>query len=303
MLDTRIAHNLVRENLAKLVKSPKAVIERAYRLTFDQIEKLSRRRTLSSRDLRRVVESNVLQKLRDRNYTAFVSTVNGSPILHCTCNAGDSVTGLVTISFCMRLTDGHCFEKSVACITPHAIARYVQRSGIEDFKAVFASLTVALGLTHALRDSFAKTDCKQIAIPAGDGLFVGGFGNYMPDKFKAHNDGVDPQLQAALTPDQSKVYLELSTWFVPGANDRDTHWRGVKTYFGLKLRKLDKVPAEELISEACLTANRMVKAPTIVACFPFLANEHSKRTDIVDQHWRMARMQANKAESKHLEVV
>ncbi|WP_168788835.1 hypothetical protein [Paraburkholderia aromaticivorans] len=97
-------------------------------------------------------------------------------------------------------------------------------------------------------------------------------------------------------PESRQLYLELSTWFIPCANGRETPWRKVKAYYGMKLRKLDHLPDTELVNEVRQTASRMVTSPTISECFPFLQNAHTRKADIVETTWHLARKQASQRE-------
>ena len=159
---------------------------------------------------------------------------------------------------------------------------------------------MALLVAESLRSSFIDAGCKQVAIPAGDGLFVGQLKEEVPEQRDPRAPHAADNFPAERLPNSSRLCLELSTWFVPGGNGRESPWRKVKTYYGMKLRKLDNLPAAELCSELRQTTSRMVTAPTITECFPFLQDAHERRDDIVEATWRMARKQASQPERASL---
>ncbi|MGB8420163.1 hypothetical protein HHL24_27070 [Paraburkholderia sp. RP-4-7] len=300
MLDARVAHNIVKDNLPLYVEEPQTLITRAFNFTFDHINALRRRGDLTSRNLRRMVERRVLPTLNARGYGAWLSDVDGTPVLHCVVTAGNATLGLLSHGFVIRLTDGRCIDKSRISITPHAIARFLQRTDNPDFKSIIRSLKVALLVAESLRTSFIDAGCKQVAIPAGDGLFVGQFKEEVPEQRDPRAPHTTGDLPAERLPDSGHLCLELSTWFVPGGNGRESPWRRVKTYYGMKLRKLDNLPASELCNELRQTTSRMLTAPTITECFPFLQDAHERRDDIVETTWRMARKQASQPEPASL---
>jgi hypothetical protein len=296
MLDSRVAHNIVRENLPLFAKEPEVVIARAFNITFGEIDKIRRRGGLTSRDLRRHVERRVLPTLKTRGYSAWLDDVDEAPVLHCVATAGNATQGLLAVGFGMRLTDGQCFEKSLVSITPHAIARFLQRTDTVDFKTVIASIEVALCIAQSLRSSFLRAGCRQVGIPAGDGLFVGEFKEQVQEAISPRAPHSTVDLRGESVRDSKQLYLELSTWFIPCANGRETPWRKVKAYYGMKLRKLDHLPLTELCDEVRQTASRIVTSPTIAECFPFLQKPHTRRTDALETTWNLARRQAAQPE-------
>ncbi|WP_143327058.1 hypothetical protein [Paraburkholderia hospita] len=83
-------------------------------------------------------------------------------------------------------------------IKPHAIARLMQRAGPTDFSAVRLPVLDALTTAFSLGPKILSAGWRQVGIPASGGVFAG------------H--------------DNDRGTLELSTWFIPGANGRVSRW-------------------------------------------------------------------------------
>lgn len=263
MCNTRLAHNIVRDHLPLVARDGRELVPRYSEIVRRIVLPHLVTRTVCARDMRRLGQRKVLPALKSKGFIATLIDVDGNPCVRGMVTAVDD-RGLFAVRLTLNLTTGAGEAISVAAVTTHAMARFLQRTNSTDFFAMFNTAKAALAVACTLREAFVETECKQVAVPAGDGVFVG---------------VIDREM------------IQLSTWFIPEANGRASPWRSVRTYFGMQLRRLDKLSERELLNEACETAQRMITTPTIADCFPFLQDEHTYSEDHMDTTWKLARAQ------------
>jgi hypothetical protein len=294
MLDSRVAHNIVRNSLPMVGCDPRQAIIRALAFTTAQLSRVRTSGGLTTRDLRRKIEKRVIPNLKAHGNTVGLIEIDGAPVLQWVFICGDSTSGLLALGFGVRVTDCKPIGLSLVSITPHAIARFLQRTGNPEFLSVAqTTLHATLAAACILRKAFFDAGCKQVAIPAGDGLFVGEFN----DKLPVALDDLPHDIRACFVNRNRHFNFELGTWFVPCLNGRDSRWRQVNDYFGPRMRLLDRLPAPALLLEIEQTERHMMTSPTISERFPHLRKPYERREDSEEMTWLMARQQAQQGES------
>ncbi|WP_321935506.1 hypothetical protein [Paraburkholderia sp. J8-2] len=267
MLDVRVAHAMSKAGVEFHLDDPKAILMRASAVVSKLLMPLLYRRP-SARDLRRHADRVIIPELTRMRVSAGLSESSGTPFLHCVAIAGNESEGVSVMEFTLALAcpKRGCFRTLVS-MSPHAIARLIQRARFDSFRAAMPSIYTALNAATQLRDTFLDLGCIQAAVPAAGGLFVGD-----------------------VLSDES---LELGSWFVPGESNGHSRWDNLHRLMGNMAGSDGYLRSSDVGFDAELAAIdlRLRECPLLESRFPFLFQHYERRVNPLDERWRLARRQ------------
>jgi hypothetical protein len=196
-VDVRVAHNLARDGLHQQRQPLRDIAAKALVALKGLYTQLPRDK--SARSLRRNLPKHLNRLSRTLEADVWIQEANGALFLlfQRTTIADDGVCSHHFVIDCQNWTVSH---KPMVRITPHALARLMQRRGTMDFDDVRVPVAEAVGRAMSLMQQVSDDGWRQYGIPSCGGLFVG-------------------QMDADET-------LELSTWFVPGLTGQASRWEG-----------------------------------------------------------------------------
>lgn len=154
-------------------------------------------------------------------------------------------------------------------ISPHAIARCLQRVGTMDVSAIREPISLALGFSIPLMSVSQKENWKQFAVPVREGLFLGDSGpdgwvirTYISRKPHEHESGWDKYLN---------LFPEIPRWNVDDLKNVAVSGRWM---------------SEQLIA--------LRKERPIVDRVSRLAKQYERRDDKQGELWRKAKNQRHR---------
>jgi hypothetical protein len=196
-VDARVAHSLARQGLHQQRQPLREIAAKALVALKSLYTQLPRDK--SARSLRRNLPKHLDRLSRMLEADVWLQELNSAVCLifqHTT--IGDE--GVVSHNFVIDCTSWTVAHKPMVRITPHALARLMQRRGTMEFDDVRIPVAEAVGRAMSLLQEVRDDGWRQYGIPSCGGLFVG-------------------QMDAEET-------LELSTWFVPGLTGQTSRWEG-----------------------------------------------------------------------------
>jgi hypothetical protein len=267
-VDPRVAHGRARYDLGK---DPRMFAEHVERQVDDLICSFTR-------DIKGIPKKRALMRLIDRR---IAPALNRMGINTRVIQNGEHPDGMLS-SYATRSPEhgihhnAHFFlvdnyeqrRFPLIRITPHALARCMQRNGVMKLEDIETQTWLALHMAPALR-SLAKIEgWQQMGIPVGDGIFVGSF-----------ND---------------RGRLTLSTYFQPMTNGRRSRWAAYKETLGdvppmnANEARIGDKPKEWV---AARVADLLGERP-LSERFPFLKEPYEHCEDPLDIRWVAARQAA-----------
>lgn len=269
LLDHRVAHAKAKAGLMAIRQDPD-VLSQKVRRAIGEACPLRRIIRSGTRDLRRHLERKLIPALARLEVFATVESATGGLMVRGRAFAGNADCGFKVISFrldCRRWLF-NCSDLMI--IRPHAIARLMQRTGTLDFADVIPVLIEAVDVAFMFRKIYACEGWKQVGVPAGGGLFVG----------SVEHGGV----------------IEIGSWFVPGANGRQSRWTDFANYLGARLGETGTGLPEssDSLRAAFEMHDRVLARGAIVERFPFLARPHVRMKDPLSDHWYVAKAKSHR---------
>lgn len=268
-MDIRVAHWQAQQLLKMIESDPELLAAQAFTLALGECEGLWRRKE-SRRNVRRHFERKVVPVLRAQlRFSGAILDYDGDPVYH-----GFAFVGSPTIGFAYRLivfniANGGWNTYDPVVIKPHAIDRLIQRTNAQRPEDYLPELMGAVIVGESIRFQYMKLSCAQVAVPGGEGLFVG---------------------------ERNGNQLILNTWFAPGANDRPSKWDGIQGLFAqhIGLVRIDDPTSIAPMLRKVLGAQfEMQGNPSISERFPFLLKPHAFVEDPLDKVWEKALQQSS----------
>lgn len=225
------------------------------------------KRGMTKRAMVRHLEGYVLPALRKIGVSAWLCEEDGRVCVRAAkvlCDTEHGLRGLMYSSG--HAAAGRVHTLTWFTITPHAIARCLQRNGVIKLAEILDELHVAAGLADKMVSLCALTGWTQAFVPTRRGIFVG---------------EIDRQHG-----------LVMRTYFQPGANGRESKWTEL----------LDALPSFELAGATFdLEAYRKLlftwveqNALEMKARFPFMQRPYENADDPTDAVWSAAREAAER---------
>jgi hypothetical protein len=267
LLDHRVAHARAKAGLKAIRQDPE-VLRRKVRGAIGQTCPLRQVMRCGTRDLRRHLERKLIPALARLDVFATIETAERGLMVMGTAFAGNEDSGFKVISMRLDCTTWYFNCRDLMIIRPHAVARLMQRSGTLDFAQVMPVLIEAIDVAFTFRATYLDEAWQQVGVPAGGGLFVGSI--------------------------EAGDVIDISSWFVPGANDRKSRWTEYVGYLGARLGVAGAgLPdSRDSLQLATEMHERVLARGSIIERFPFLARPHVRTQDPLNDRWYVAREQA-----------
>jgi hypothetical protein len=269
LLDHRVAHAKAKAGLTAIRQDPE-VLSRKVRSVIGEACPMRQIMRCGTRDLRRHLERKLIPALARLEVFATVEPAPGGLMVRGTAFAGNADCGFKVISFRLDCRNWLFNCSDLMIIRSHAVARLMQRSGTLDFADVIPVLIEAVDIAFMFRTTYVGEGWRQVGVPAGGGLFVGSI----------ETGGV----------------IDLGSWFVPGANGRQSRWTNFASYLGARLGEsgagLPKL--SDSLQAACDMHDRVLARGSIVDRFPFLSRPHARTQDPLSDQWYVAKAQARR---------
>lgn len=263
-IDPRVAHGRAKFDLGK--DDSLFRINRALAVADVIMEALCAASSCATRRERaRMLQKKAVPALRRLGIAA--STKTGKPLI-AVFVSHDPVEGLRQIVAHVDTEITSCDYETMTAITPHAVARCLQRNGIQTLDAIEGDLLRALHVASGIRSLAWDEGWRQIGIPCRKGLFVGTV--------------------------EGKNRFHLKTYLKPGANGRDSRWSNYQSLFeGMPEFGGDKVRrAVDTIEWMKMRAEESAAAGPVCRRFPFLTQPYEATDDSLDARWDAARSAA-----------
>lgn len=262
-VDPRVAHARAKLQLSDRAVTREPLEKRMRAVLFQGIVHIGSRK-LSAREAGRYVTRSLVPALQRRGFMAEVREFDSGPRLSACMAVCDPTNGLRYVQYLCRLAGSDIVEGPVLTISPHALARCLQRNGALKLSEIREELEVAVAT--AIDFAYLAQQCgwKQVFIPTPRGVFLGEW--------------------------HLGTGVAIRTYIRPGANDRETKWTDV-------LAALPTLPAyadlfdggEVAFYRHSLQELATKQAQEMARRFPFLSRAYERRADPLDAAWNIAR--------------
>lgn len=254
LVDPRVAHGRAKAALEARNIPPAEWDRRIADLFLDAIHGAGASRR--PRDLRRKAVPRLVKALHREKLLVFDDPLGDGAQLLCFSRAVTATEGLRESRHHLDLETGCITVTDLLVITPHAIARCMQRNGTDRYEDVVPELRAACDVSPLVLIMANGEGWAQVGIPTPKGLFVGGF--------------------------ESTGALTAKTYFVPGANGQRSRWDRYFRYFQ---------PMPDMgngwDSDCPAYVDRMLDAADVPLAtrFPFLLEPYSHAEDPEASRW------------------
>jgi hypothetical protein len=256
-IDHRVAHSL-----AKIALDTRRVTEQECDSELFAIVRNVLRATKmsgNSREARRVVVPRLLKALDREGTWAEPDTEGGGARVNCSRIIKSADIGLRSVVYTIDVVSTAVTKTVQLEISPHALARCLQRNGTDKTNDIMQELLAAVGMVNVIRRQAFKENWTQVGLPTPLGVFVGEI-----------NAGVPVM----------RTYLKF------GDNGQRSRWKAYQKVFHPMPDEWDLVASRDYAERMChwLDTNE----PLSLRC-PFLLESPREIEDPIEERWQAAR--------------
>jgi hypothetical protein len=256
-IDPRVAHGLAKIALDKGRVTAQecdnelfAIVRNVLRAT-----KMSR----NTREARRVVVPRLLKALNREEMWAEPDTEGGAARVNCFRIIKSADIGLWSVVYMIDAVSTEVKKSVLLEISPHAIARCMQRNGTDRMADILPELLAAVGMVNVVQRQALKENWMQVGLPTPLGVFVGEVSAGVP---------------------VMRTYLKL------GESGQRSRWKAYQNVFHPMPSEWDPVASRDYAERMChwLDTNE----PLSLRC-PFLLEPPHEIEDPFEERWKAAR--------------
>jgi hypothetical protein len=256
-IDHRVAHGLAKVAL----DTGRVTAQECESELFAIVSNVLRatKRSGNTREARRVVVPRLLKALDREDMWAEPDMEGGATRVNCFRVIKSADLGLWNVVYTIDAVSTEVRKTVLLEISPHAIARCMQRNGTDKINCIQPELLAAVSTMNVVRRQAFKENWIQVGLPTPLGVFVGEI-----------NAGVPVM----------RTYLKL------GESGRRSRWKAYQKVFHPMPREWDLVTSLD-------HAKRMydwldTNEPLSLRC-PFLLEPPREIKDPIDEQWKAAR--------------